>query len=253
MSFVEGGKRQLSGGQESETHYPLPWPVLTRRQQTEPWLHRLAGTYMLKSLITGQTGGKFSTSEFLEGAKNAIETIVEALPTPDKLENLVHPRIHKAISDSFRLAHTPALEMEIDTIDELRLSGVNFVGGVARDPNERHVVAWMGQKLLINKSRLEEIVSDNKRFDTRLAKEIGKEAALTRMVFFLSVSFRMRERYVLRDVANGNVLQNSNGFKTGFHFWRFGSEVLWDEPYPFQWRIYDINRYLESCDPLYYE
>lgn len=253
VSLAKASRYLCSPGQRGDRPYQLPWPDIPQTR-SEPVLHRMAGLFLIKRLVN-QSGGKFMTHEFLEGAKSAVETIAEVLSRPEKrslLDTILHPRLHEVINTSIHsLPPSTELRVEIDRIRDLRLAGINSIVGKVEDPSDRHVVAWMGQKIIASKSGLEIIISSDGRFTSRLAREVGKEAALTRILFLLSVSFRTRERFLVTDVGTGRTVRGSDSFRNAFHVWRFGSEVLWDEGYPFQWRVYDINGYLESCDMLY--
>jgi hypothetical protein len=192
----------------------------------------------------------------LKGAKEAIKTVSELINTADRdsiLGNLLHPTLYKAISDSLSsLPDSNNIHLHLDKVKDMRLVSINSITGTVPDPDDRHVVAWLGQKIIASKTKLDNIVSSNNQFTVYTAKELGKEAALTKILFILSVSFKAKEKFVITETETGNIVQGVDQYKNVHHIWQFGSEVSHHESYPFHWRVYDINRYLESTNPSFY-
>ena len=227
--------------------YPLPWPHSSRPySSSESFLNRLAGLHLLKRVVRNLTGIEFVPGEFLEGAKDAIHHITKLLSLPDqheKLKGLLHPDLYKPmISSLTSLPESSQIYVDIESIRHLKLIGVNSVVGSA-NPDDEHIISWLGQKIITSQSKLENLMETNGRFTIEAAREIGKEATLAKMEFLILVSFNTKEKFVVID-KNNETLQGSNQLVDGYHLWKFGSEIYWDSEYPLQWTIYDINQYL---------
>ena len=229
--------------------YPLPWPHSSRPySSSESFLNKLAGLHLLKRVVRNLTGTEFVPGEFLEGAKDAIHHIAKLLSSPDqheKLKGLLHPDLYKPmISSLTSLPESSQMYIDIESIKNLKVTGVNSIVGSA-SPDDKHTISWLGQKIITSQSKLENLMETNGRFTIEAAKTIGKEATLAKMEFLLLVSFNTKEKFVVVD-KNNETLQGSNQFRDAYHLWKFGSEIYWDNEYPLQWTIYDINQYLSN-------
>ena len=229
--------------------YPLPWPHLPKQfQNDDPAWNRLAGIHLIKKVVSNVTGVVFKTTDFLDGVKDAILHFAEAIKSSNnnELKETLHPDLYDVITASLNSiplnSHT---HLDIESIQNLRLTAANSIVGTA-DQGDEHTISWLGQKIITSQSKMETLLSSERsKFTIEIAREIGKEAGLSRMEFILSVAFSTKEKYAILD-EDGGVIEGSNQFIKSHHLWKFGSHVYWDDEYPLEWQIYDINNYLHN-------
>ena len=227
--------------------YPLPWaqhsvPFSVR----EPFKNRLIGLFFLKR-IANTHGYKFEVSEFLQGAKEAVFTVAEALSSPERrniLQSVLSPHLYTAVRQSLEnLPSGSRMHLDVESIRHIQLRCVNSVVG-ATEPGDEHPLEWLGQRVIASKSELQALERADTKITFQTAREIGMTAAGIHMEFQLGVSFKTKEKFAVLD-SGGQVVEGSNQFKDGYHLWRFGSTVSWEgDDYPFSWTILDINNHL---------
>lgn len=183
--------------------------------------------------------------EFLQGVRNAVFHMVDCLSSPDQhdqLKTFLHPNLCSAVRDSLEsLPPSSFVQVEVASLKHIKLEAVNSVAGMA-SPDDQHVISWLGQKLITSRKKLKELSRQG--FTAGVAREIGLMAAQMKFEFELTVSFTTRERFAVIEDGTGRVVQGSDKYRDAFHVWKFGSVVNWEEDYPLQWMIYDINQFL---------
>ena len=249
LSLVRGrcvkGMRLISEGQGE---YTLPWPHSSAPLVTnEPIWNKWAGLFLLRRVIKQRTGQPFIMSEFFVGIKEAILALANALRQTEQRSNLtsfLHPSLLSAIEESLaKLPEGVQVQLDVENVRNMQLTAVNSVVGSA-PPGDEHVIAWIGQKILSSKSKLDDAIkSDDGRFTLEKARELGREAAYNRLEFQLTVSFVTRERFAVLDKV-GHLLSGSQLPQNSYHLWKFASVLDWDSDYPFQWTVTDINNFL---------
>ena len=230
--------------------YTLPWTQYTTPPDTrEPFWNRLVGFTLLR-MASKNTGQSLSIAEFAAGVKQAINTLADTIAQPEnhsELRQLLVPELCTAVEKSLEVL--PAgyrLHLDVESVRSLRMDSVNSIVG-ASDPNDEHVISWLGQKVITSQEGLKQLDDGkNVKFTLSTARDLGKQAARTRLEFHIGVSFATKEKFVLMD-EGGRVIQGSNQFKDGFHYWKFSSPVDYDADYPFQWKIQDINNFMHDC------
>ena len=240
-------KANTRGTGDTSHTYPLPWPHLQKPgQNLEPPWNRAAGLHLLQRVVKNLTGADFSTKDFLAGVEDSIAFYVQALTerNVEQLQSVMYPKLyHKVCQALSTLPASSQLLINIESIRQMKLRGVNSVVGSA-ESDDKHTISWLGQRVITSQRRLEDMLDSRKGgFNFELAREIGKEASMSKMEFLMSVTFSTKEKFAILD-EDGTLLEGSNKFRDGFHLWRFGSDVLWDSNYPFEWKLLDINNHL---------
>ncbi len=234
--------------EENGDAYPLPW-IHARKpvRPSDPYLHRLVGLFLLKR-FTNLHGYKFSVSDFLDGAKDAVYSLAEVIANQEAhahLEHFLGRRLCSALRQSLSaLPENAHVHLDIESIRNVHLSSVNATVGDA-DPGDDHVISWLGQRVIASQSRLQNLIDEDSRFTFERARELGREATLSRMEFQLGVSFGTKEKFAVLG-EDGHVVMGSNQFRNCFHLWTFSSLVSWEMDYPFQWSIVDINDFVKQ-------
>lgn len=234
--------------------YPLPWPHLQKQfpSTTPPW-NKVAGLHLLNRVIKSATGGEFKAKEFLEGVEDSTKCFVQSLKDRnlDVLKEILHPKLyHKVFHSLCQLPPTSQILTDVESIRHLKLTNVNSIVGTANSDDE-HTISLFGQTIVTSQNQMEELLESQKgtSFDYELAKKIGKEATMSHMEFILTVTFTTKEKFAILD-NDGKLIEGSNKFINGNHIWKYGSTVLWDNDYyPFEWKLYDINDYLQDANP----
>ena len=231
--------------------YPLPWPHLESHDQSVqelPW-NKTVGLHLLKGITQGISGTEFKVKDFLEGVELSIKCYVQALKDRnyEVLQEIMHTRLyHKVFNSLSLLPSSFQMLIDVESIRHLKLKGIHLQLGKAK-PGDEHKLTYFGQTVVISKKKLEEIGVDG--FDWNVAKEIGDELMKEQSKFLLSVTFSTKEKFAILD-DNGRLMEGSNKFINGHHIWKYRSTVMWDNDYPFEWQLYDINKYIHSCDLL---
>ena len=226
----------------------MPWPHISKAIPVgdPPW-RRLTGLHLLKRVLRWHGGHALSASDLLQGARDAVFHLVATLSCPAKhkqLETILHPDLHRALWKALETIPTSSsIHLDIESLRHLRLVAVNSVIGSA-SPGDRHIIYWLGQKIITSQKKMEDVVYGSGQVTAAVAREIGREAAMTKWKFEFTVSFTTKEKFAVLDEKDGRIAQGSNQFRDAFHVWKFGSLINWREDYPLQWTIYDINQYL---------
>lgn len=242
-------KRGLLSSHVSSSEYPLPWVHLPKPlPMREPLKHKLLGLFLLRR-VANMHSCHFSRSDFLLGVKDAVYFLSEVIASRakhDQLELLLQPELHREMADSLgALPENAHIHLDIESIRHLQLVSANAIIGAA-EPQDEHVITWMGQKVIASRSKLGTLMEEDSKLTLNRARQIGAEATYTRLEFQLGVSFNTVEKFAVIDEA-GKVVQGSNQFRECFHYWKFSSLVPWEtDEYPFQWTIADMNDYLHN-------
>lgn len=186
-------------------------------------------------------------ADFFLGVQEAISAFTNALKQTEQRSNLRHflrPSLYSAVEESLeKLPEGAQIQLDIENIRNMQLVSANSIVGTAPESDE-HIIAWLGQKIISSKSKLDEVMRQaDGNFTFEKARELGREAAYNRLEFQLTVSFVTREKYLVVDKA-GQVVSGSREHHNTYHSWKFASLLDWDSDYPFQWTIADINNYL---------
>lgn len=247
-----GNRRTLHSSEVSryeDEGYPLPW-VHSRKpvRPSDPYLHRLVGLFLLKR-VANLHGHRFSASEFLDGVRDAVYSLAEVMVHQDRhsqLEQFLGPRLHSAVSPALAsLPEKAHIHLDIESIRNMHLSSVNAIVGEA-DLGDDHVISWLGQRVITSQSRLQNLMDEESRFTLERARELGREATLSRLEFRLGVSFGTKEKFAVLD-EEGHVVIGSNQFRNCYHLWTLSSLTSWEtEEYPFQWTIVDVNDFVKQ-------
>lgn len=239
------GVRLISEGHKG---YPLPWPhysapIITK----EPIWNKWAGLFLLRRVIKQRTSQPLVMSEFFVGVREALFALTSALKQTEQrsnLRNFLHPSLFSAIEESLlKLPEGAQIKLDVENVRNMQLVAVNSVVGTA-PPGDEHVIAWIGQKIISSKSKLDDIMkSEDGKFTLEKARELGREAAYNRLEFQLTVSFVTRESFAVLDKVD-QILVGSREPQNSHHVWKFASVLDWDSDYPFQWTVMDINNFL---------
>lgn len=236
----------LSGG--IKDGYTLPWPQYSKPfASREPIWNRQVGLFLLRR-VANMLGEQFSVSDFLLGAKDAVYILADTMAHKNRHEQLrllLEPTLYSAVEESLSSLPTNArIHLDIESIRNLQLASVNAIVGMA-DPGDEHVIAWLGQKVITSESKLQEFVKQDSKFTFDRARGIGRDAVATRLEFQLGVTFNTKEKFAVLDEGS-RLVEGSNQFRDGFHFWKFSSLAEWEtDEFPFQWSIADINDYVQ--------
>ncbi len=192
----------------------------------------------------------FKTTNFLEGVEDSIGSYIHMLKNrnTEVLQDIMYPKLYNNIKQSLSmLPSSSQMLIDIESIRHVNLIDVNSMIGSA-DPDDAHTISFLGQTVITSQKKLEGIVESQKDgFNFEHAKEIGKEATMTRMEFIMTVTFRTKEKYAVLD-DKGTLIEGSNKIVNGYHMWKYGSVVDWDADFPLEWRLYDINNYLHDTE-----
>lgn len=237
-----------------QNNYPLPWPHLEKSPvgANQGFFNRLAGVFLLKS-VASAADTDFKTSAFLLGVKDAIYCVSDRLGAPsqelrDGLEGILHRELYRTVKFSLDSVAASRIHLDIESIRQLQLVAVNSVAGAVPD-RDQHQIGWLGQTVVTSQTEMERLHELSGKFTVKAAREVAEKAMLSHMEFGLTVTFQTNEKFAIMD-NKGKIVQGSNQFRNAHHVWRFHSQVLWDEDYPFQWEIADINCFLTNRELL---
>lgn len=240
----------------SSSSYPLPWLQCSKASELsgatrEPFWNRFAGLFLLRR-VARMNGHGFHVSDFLLGVKDAIyalaDIVADRARSEDQLQDVLGASLCAAVRRSLdSLPPGAHIHLDVESLRNLHLVAVNAAMGSAEE-GDRHVITWLGQKVITSQSKLESLVNDSSgsKFSLSEARKIGMDATSTRLEFQLGVSFRTKEKFVVLD-SSGAVVMGANQFRDCFHVWKFSTLVDWDtEDYPFKWSVSDINNFVGS-------
>lgn len=246
-SFYLLWSKKYSENAEKRSGYPLPWPYFaTQVSSRDSELSRIAGLCLLKRLLV-KNGHSFNLFDILQGAKQCVHDVGEVLSNSSmhsELENMFHPELYSAVREALQARpHPSTMSVYVESVNNLRLTAVNVIIGDA-EPNDRHTISLLGQKIITSQKQMETIQSDmtNNRLTIHTAKGMGQEAFLKKLEVCFTVSFMTKEKIVIEE--EGRVVSGLEKLRQAFHVWKFGSVFDWDNDYPLQWSIYDINYFL---------
>ncbi len=237
-------RRSLHSVQNS---YPLPWP-LSHQQNTHSNWNKLAGIFLLKQLVP------FSHSEFLQGVKDAVYTIADAISNKSRhseLEYLLTKRLYAAVKPSLdQLPSVANVHLDIESLRYIKLCTIQGTIGEAL-PEDEYAVKLLGQTLVASEASLE-MYSDVFFRGSKEDRMEASEAVLTMKANFeLGVTFSTQEKYVVFG-EDGQVINGSNKIKSCQHLWKFSSPIYFereqDGRYPIDWTVSDINNFLSQKD-----
>ena len=240
--------RRTVGSRTIGTAFTLPWPHLPRSlsaSSREPPWNKAVGLYLLKGMTKEKGSAEFEVKDFLEGVEESIECYIRALKdvNVELLQEIMHPKLyHKVFHSLLMLPSSSQMLIDVESIRHLKLRGVNLFLGSAK-PGDEHKLSYFGQTVVLSQKQLEEIGID--KFDLNMAKDIVEKLTSEELEFVLTVSFSTKEKFAILD-DSGKLIEGSNKFTNGFHIWKYGSSVLWNNDYPFEWKLYDINNSLKS-------
>lgn len=249
---VPGGSRLVTSRRMSAScsdDYPLPWPHFDKPFPVgeSPW-SRLAGLFLLKRLLLNHGDHHFSLSELLQGVRDCVFHVAAVLSDPVRhveLREIVHPDLHRTLQSALQgLPSSARLQVDIESLQHLRLAAVNTIIGDAPQ-DDTHTISLLGQKIITSQKAMEEVIENRDRFTAQTARNMGREAFLTKIVIQFMVSFSTTETYSIIE-EDGRILMGSNTPREACHIWKFGSAFDWGSSYPLQWTIYDINQYLNK-------
>ena len=239
--------KSSTGAGSERNEYILPWPHCSRPiARRAPLWHRIAGQFLLHR-GSQRLGTFFSTSDFLLGVSDAVKAYGEAInqTSYQDLEAMLSPPLYKIINSSLcNLSEGSEVDMAVTAVKGQALCSVSAVFGHASQDDE-HSIEWLGQKLVTSKSRMMEILEGNSNFTFKNARSLGAEATMNRLEFILGVSFFTRTYFKVVD-SSGQILQGNNEFVDDYHYWKFSSQVAYEEEYPYKWIIADINNFMHN-------
>ena len=236
--------RNTSTDTRNVRSYPLPWPKHKFPQDFEPFWNRVAGKFVIRRVMK-TLGCDFSTSDFIEGSRMAIQELASMISDKSRhseLSRVTSPDLNRAITATLdEVQETSSIHLDIESIRNTEIVSFNSIIGEA-SPGDEHVISELGQKIITSRSRMHGM--DQYSISVKEFRELLMEATIARLEFRISVRFKTKEKFVILDRETGQLLSGSNQYTDCQHLWLFTSVVDKESQYPLNWIIADINKFL---------
>lgn len=234
--------------------------------KTDPFIHRAVGFFLLRRMLS-EVRISFDVKEFANGAKSAILALIHSIQSTDKdrnLEGMLGSSLYRQMNVAFKNMRfdNEYLNLEVEKIENLKVSGARFLFGEA-DAGDEEIVSYLGQKVILSRSEVDGLADEasglgaSKKLISAFTdgKRVGEEALFKSISFQIDIKFETLERlYLTFPLSEDNegehdIVEGSQDLMKCYH------KITMETPvqvyrmqsvseYPLSWSIVDIDDHL---------
>ena len=175
--------------------------------KTDPFIHRAVGFFLLRRMLS-EVRISFDVKEFANGAKSAILALIHSIQSTDKdrnLEGMLGSSLYRQMNVAFKNMRfdNEYLNLEVEKIENLKVSGARFLFGEA-DAGDEEIVSYLGQKVILSRSEVDGLADEaaglgaSKKLISAFTdgKKVGEEALFKSISFLNLHSLSTTQNYV---------------------------------------------------------